>query len=171
VSDLVPAPERHFMVQFVYGVAHPFLFGSLELLDLATSSCTRHRLTLLLSSWAMMFVGVGDCLPPIFRKYERRRKSRPPCGMHFRRAGNPDFYQERGCVAAKEDATHALCAVGRICDAQMVFGVFHDNQASWVVQQQLGVKVQPMRLCLREWNRHLVRGHDVAHGHVHGCYL
>jgi hypothetical protein len=33
------------------------------------------------------------------------------------------------------------------------------------------VKVQPMLLCLREWSGHLVRGHDVAHGHVHGCCL
>ena len=56
----------------------------------------------------------------------------------------PDFYQGRGCVTAKEDTTHAPRAVRRICDARMVFG---------------------------EWSGHLVRGHDVAHGHVHGCCL
>ena len=69
-------------------------------------------------------------------------------------------------MTAKEDATHALRAVGRICDTLMVFGVFHDNQASVKVQQQLGVKVQQMRLCLREWNGHLVRGHDVAYRYI-----
>jgi hypothetical protein len=60
----------------------------------------------------------------------------------FAGAGYPDFYQGRGCVTAKEDTTHAPRAVGRICDARMVFGVFHYNQASGAVQQQLGVKVQ-----------------------------
>ena len=45
-------------------------------------------------------------------------------------------------MTAKEDTTHAPRAVGRICDARMVFGVFHYNQASGAVQQQLGVKVQ-----------------------------
>jgi hypothetical protein len=87
----------------------------------------------------------------------------------FAGAGYPDFYQGRGCVTAKEDTTHAPRAVGRI--ARMVFGVFHYNQASGAVQQQLGVKVQDMRLCLRERSGHLVREHDVTHGHVHGCCL
>jgi hypothetical protein len=75
--------------------------------------------------------------------------------------------QRRGRVAAKEDATHAPRAVGRIRDARMVFGVFLDNQASGAVQQQLGIKVQPMWLSRREWNQHLVRGH----GHLHDCCL
>jgi hypothetical protein len=74
-------------------------------------------------------------------------------------------------VAAKEDAAHAPRAVGRICDAWMVFGVFHDNQASGAVKQQLGVKAHPMWLSRRERDQHLVRGHEVAHGHVHGCCL
>ena len=45
-------------------------------------------------------------------------------------------------MAAKEDAAHAPRAVGRICDARMVFGGFYGNEASGAVQQQLGVKAQ-----------------------------
>jgi hypothetical protein len=48
----------------------------------------------------------------------------------------------------------------------MVLGVFHDNQASGAVKQQLRVKAQPMWLSRRERDQHLVRGHDVAHGHT-----
>ena len=57
------------MVQFVYGVAHPFLFGSLELLKrdglghIVVYQASSHVVA---QFWAMMIVGVEDSLPPPF---------------------------------------------------------------------------------------------------------
>ena len=62
-------------------------------------------------------------------------------------------------MAAEKDSTHAPRTVGRVCDARVVFRVFHDNQAARVVQQQLGVEAQPMWLssCVRcEWDHVLL---------------
>ena len=85
----------------------------------------------------------------------------------FTGAGNPDFYQRLGRMAAKKDVVHSQRSFGCICDVWMVFGVFHDNQAPGaVLQQQLGVKEQPMWLSHRERDQHrydLDCGHDVAH--------
>ncbi len=50
----------------------------------------------------------------------------------------------------EKDSTHAHRTVGRVCDARVVFGVFHDNQAARAVQQQLGVEAQPMWLSRRQ---------------------
>jgi hypothetical protein len=62
----------------------------------------------------------------------------------FAGARNPDLDKRRCRVSAEKDSTHAPRTVGRVCDARVVFRVFHDNQAARAVYQQLGVEVQPM---------------------------
>jgi hypothetical protein len=74
-------------------------------------------------------------------------------------------------VAAEKDSTHAPRTAGRVCDARVVFRVFHDNQAARAVQQQLGVEAQLMWLSRREWDHVFAVGHNVMHSHVHGCCL